>query len=35
MQVNGLAPNAQGKVILEFAPTSHYATLAALELWPE
>ena len=34
-KVNGLVANPQGKIILEFVPTNRYATLAALELWPE
>ena len=34
-KVNGLTANAQGKLVLEFIPTNHYATLAALELRPE
>ena len=33
--VTGLEPNAQGKLLLEFVPTSYYATLTAIEVVPQ
>jgi hypothetical protein len=32
---NGLLPNAQGKLLLEFVPTSDYATVSAIEVVSE
>jgi Malectin domain len=34
-KVTGLAPNAQGKLLLEFIPTRNYATVTAIEILPE
>jgi hypothetical protein len=34
-RVSGLQPNAQGKLLLEFVPTSQYATVSAIEVVPE
>ncbi len=34
-KVSGLEPNAQGKLLLEFIPTRHYATVTAIEILPE
>ncbi len=31
----GLLPNAQGKLLLEFVPTSNYATVTAIEVEPQ
>jgi hypothetical protein len=31
----GLLPNAQGKLLLEFVPTSDYATVSAIEVVPQ
>jgi hypothetical protein len=31
----GLAPNAQGKLLLEFVPTYDYATVNAIEVVPQ
>jgi len=33
--VNGLEPNAQGKLVLEFVPLKDYATVTAIEVLPE
>ncbi len=33
--VNGLEPNAQGKLVLEFVPIKDYATVTAIEVLPE
>ena len=33
--IGNLEPNAQGKLLLEFVPVSHYATLSALEVVPQ
>jgi hypothetical protein len=32
---NGLMPNAQGKLLLEFVPTKDYATVSAIEVMAE
>ncbi len=32
---NGLVPNAQGKLLLEFVPTRDYATVSAIEIVPQ
>ena len=34
-RISGLQPNAQGKLLLEFVPTSQYATVSAIEVVPE
>ena len=34
-KVDGLEPNAQGKLLLEFVPTRNYATVTAIEIMPE
>jgi hypothetical protein len=34
-RVNGLEPNAQGKLLLEFVPTRSYATVTAIEIIPQ
>jgi len=34
-RVKGLAPNAQGKLLLEFVPVTGYATVTAIEVLPE
>lgn len=34
-KASGLVPNAQGKLLLEFVPLSHYATLSAIEVLPQ
>jgi hypothetical protein len=34
-KITGLAPNAQGKLLLEFVPLSQYATLSAMEMVAE
>ena len=34
-KVRGLAPNAQGKLVLEFVPVTGYATVTAVEVLPE
>ena len=34
-KIKGLEPNAQGKLLLDFVPVSHYATVSALEVVPE
>ena len=34
-KVNGLEPNAQGKLLLEFVPTRNYATVTAIEVVPQ
>jgi len=34
-QITGLEPNAQGKLLLEFVPVSHYATVSAIEILPQ
>jgi len=31
-QFTGLLPNAQGKLLLEFVPSSDYATVSAIEV---
>jgi Malectin domain len=33
--ITNLEPNAQGKLLLEFVPVSHYATVSAIEVLPE
>ena len=33
--INGLEPNAQGKLLLEFEPVRGYATLTAMEVLPQ
>jgi hypothetical protein len=33
--ITNLEPNAQGKLLLEFIPISHYATVSAVEVLPE
>lgn len=32
---SGLEPNAQGKLLLEFVPVNHYATVSAIEVAPQ
>ena len=32
---SGLQPNAQGKLLVEFVPSSQYATVSAIEVTPE
>jgi len=34
-KIKGLEPNAQGKLLLEFVPVTHYATVTAIEVMPE
>ena len=34
-KIRGLEPNAQGKLLLDLVPVSHYATLSAIEVVPE
>ena len=34
-KIRGLEPNAQGKLLLEFVPVTHYATVTAIEIIPE
>ena len=34
-KASGLVPNAQGKLLLEFVPLSHYANLSAIEVLPQ
>ena len=34
-KVSGVQPNAQGKLLLEFVPSSQYATVSAIEVVPE
>lgn len=34
-RISGLQPNAQGKLLLEFVPTSQYATVSAIEVVSE
>lgn len=34
-RIKGLEPNAQGKLLLEFAPVTRYATVSAIEVVPE
>jgi hypothetical protein len=34
-KIKGLEPNAQGKLLLEFVPVAHYATVTAIEIIPE
>jgi hypothetical protein len=34
-KIKGLEPNAQGKLLLEFVPVTHYATVTAIEIIPE
>jgi len=34
-KVAGLEPNSQGKLLLEFVPTSYYATVTAIEVIPQ
>jgi len=34
-RISGLRPNAQGKLLLEFAASSQYATVSAIEVIPE
>lgn len=34
-KISGLQPNAQGKLLLEFVPTSQYATVSAIEVVAE
>jgi hypothetical protein len=34
-KLSGLQPNAQGKLLLEFVPTSQYATVSAIEVVAE
>ena len=34
-KIKGLAPNAQGKLLLEFVPVTRYATVTAIEVVPE
>ena len=33
--IKDLEPNAQGKLLLEFVPVSHYATISAIEVLPQ
>ena len=34
-KIAGVEPNAQGKLLLEFVPTSRYATVTAIEVLPQ
>ena len=34
-KIKGLAPDAQGKLLLEFVPVTRYATVSAIEVLPE
>ena len=34
-KIRGLEPNAQGKLLLEFVPVTHYATVSAIEVLSE
>ena len=34
-KIPGLAPNAQGKLVLEFVPVKRYATISAIEVVPQ
>jgi len=34
-KIKGLQPNSQGKLLLEFVPVTHYATVTAIEVTPE
>jgi hypothetical protein len=34
-KIFGLEPNAQGKLLLEFVPVNHYATISAIEVIPQ
>jgi hypothetical protein len=34
-KISGLEPNAQGKLVLEFVPVSHYAMVTAIEVIPQ
>ena len=34
-KIEGLEPNAQGKLLLEFVPVTRYATVTAIEVMPE
>jgi hypothetical protein len=34
-KIKGLEPNAQGKLLLELAPVTRYATVTAIEVMPE
>jgi len=34
-RITGLEPNAQGKLLLEFVPVTHYATVSAIEVIPQ
>ena len=34
-KIGNLEPNAQGKLLLEFVPVSHYATVSAIEVLPQ
>jgi len=34
-KIVNLEPNAQGKILLEFVPVSHYATVSAIEVLPQ
>ncbi len=34
-RVTGLEPNSQGKLMLEFVPVTHYATITAIEVLPQ
>jgi len=34
-RIQGLEPNAQGKLLLEFVPVTRYATVTAIEVMPE
>ena len=34
-RIKGLEPNSQGKLLLEFIPVTHYATVTAIEVTPE
>ena len=34
-KIKGLQPNAQGKLLLDFVPVTHYATVTAIEVVPE
>ena len=31
-KITGLEPDAQGKLLLEFVPVNHYATISAIEV---
>jgi hypothetical protein len=34
-RISGIAPNEQGKLLLDFVPSSQYATISAIEVLPQ